>query len=107
MQQPIPTPTRDHIGPRPNCTTTGAIHVTPTTAEVSDFRTPQAGDRLDATGQVLRVGDEVSFHATSYTTGGIGTVKRFTATFVIIRRNNGGDIRRAPSNVTRLHAPTY
>ena len=53
--------------------------------EVSDFRTPQVGDHLDATGQVLRVGDKVSFHATSYTTGGIGTVKRFTATFVIIR----------------------
>ena len=75
--------------------------------EASDFRTPQAGDRLDATGQVLRVGDEVSFHATSYTTGGIGIVKRFTATFVVIRQSNGGDIRRAPSNVTRLHAPTY
>ena len=75
--------------------------------EVSDFRTPQAGDRLDATGQVLHVGDEVSFHATSYTTRGIGTVKRFTATFVIIRRSNGSEIRRAPSNVTRLHAPTY
>ena len=75
--------------------------------EVPDFRTPQAGDRLDATGQVLRVGDEVSFHATSYTTGGIGTVKRFTATFIIIRRSNGGDIRRAPSNVTHLHAPIY
>ena len=60
--------------------------------EVSDFRTPQAGDRLDATGQVLCVGDEVSFHATSYTTGGIGTVKRFTATFIIIRQSNGGGI---------------
>ena len=52
--------------------------------EVPDLRTPQAGDRLDATGQVLRVGDTVSFHATSYTTGGTGTVKRFTATFIII-----------------------
>ena len=74
-------------------------------AEVPD-RTPQAGDRLDAAGQVLRVGDEVSFHATSYTAGGVGTVKRFTATFVIIHRNNGGDIRCAPSNVTRLRTPT-
>ena len=72
-----------------------------------DLRTPQAGDRLDATGQVLRVGDEVSFHATSYTTGAVGTVKCFTATFVIILRGNGGDIRRAPSNVTRTHAPVY
>ena len=71
------------------------------------LRTPQAGDRLDATGQVLRVGDEVSFHATSYTAGGTGTVKRFTATFVIIQRGNGGDIRRAPSNVTRLRVPLY
>ena len=71
--------------------------------EAPDPRTPQAGDRLDATGQVLRVGDTVSFLATSYTTGGTGTVKRFTATFVIIRRDNGGEIRRAPSNVTRLH----
>ena len=42
----------------------------PHRTEVSDFRTPQPGDHLDATGQVLRVGDEVSFHATSYTTGG-------------------------------------
>ena len=44
--------------------------------ETPDLRTPQAGDRLDATGQVLHVGDEVSFHATSYTAGGTGTVKR-------------------------------
>ena len=84
------------------------LHPPPTRQpEASDFRTPQAGDHLDATGQVLCVGDEVSFHATSYTTGGIGTVKRFTATFVIICRSSGGDIRRAPSNVTRLHAPGY
>ena len=68
-----------------------------------DSRTPQAGDRLDATGRVLHVGDTVSFLATNYTTGGTGTVKRFTATFVIVRRNNGGEVRRAPSNVTRLH----
>ena len=66
-------------------------------------RTPQAEDRLDVTGQVLRVGDTVGFHATNYTTGGTGTVKRFMATFVIIRRDNGGKIRCAPSNVTRLH----
>ena len=72
-----------------------------------DPRTPQAGDRLDAMGQVLRVGDEVSFHATNYTTGGVGTIKHFTATFVIIRRGNGGEVRRAPSNVTRTHAPVH
>ena len=96
---------RDPTTPPPEQHT---LHPPPTRRpEASDFRTPQAGDRLDATGQVLRVGDEVSFHATSYTTGGIGTVKRFTATFVIIRRGNGGDIRRAPKDVTRLHAPTY
>ena len=70
--------------------------------EAPESRTPQAGDRLDATGRVLRVGDTVSFLATNYTTGGTGTVKRFTATFVIVRRNNGGEVRRAPSNVTRL-----
>ena len=104
---------------RPLATTSGRDPTTPSLepytsrplpphrTEVPDFRTPQAGDRLDATGQVLRIGDEVSFHTTSYTTGGVGTVKRFTATFVIIHRNNSGDIRRAPSNVTRLHAPTY
>ena len=50
---------------------------------------------MDATKQVLRVGDEVSFHATSYTAGGTGTVKRFTATFIIIRWGNGGEICRA------------
>ena len=72
-----------------------------------DPRTPQAGDRLDATGQVLRVGDTVSFHTTSYTTGGTGTVNRFTATFVIMRRDNGGEIRRAPSNVTHLHISIF
>ena len=71
--------------------------------EAPDPRTPQAGDRLDATGQVLRVGDTVSFLATNYTTGGTGTMKRFMATFVIIRWDNGDEIRRAPSNVTRLH----
>ena len=32
--------------------------------EPPEYRTPQAGDRLDGTGQVLRVGDEVSFLAT-------------------------------------------
>ena len=69
-----------------------------------DSCTPQAGDRLDATGQVLRVGDEVSFLTTNYTTGGVGTIKRFTATFVIIRRGNGGEVQRAPSNITRTHA---
>ena len=75
--------------------------------ETPHLRTPQAGDRLDATGQVLRVGNEVSFHATSYTGGGTGTVKRFTATFVIIRRGNGGDIRHAPINVAHLRVPIY
>ena len=75
--------------------------------EAPDPRTPQAGERLDATGQVLRVGDTVSFYATSYTTGGTGTVNRFTATFVIIRRDNGGEICRAPSNVTRLHISIF
>ena len=69
------------------------LHPPPThQPEASDFRTPQADDRLDATGQVLHVGDEVSFHATSHTTRGIGTVKRFTATFVIIHWSSGGDI---------------
>ena len=76
-------------------------------AEAPDLRTPQAGDRLDATGQVLRVGDTVSFHTTSYTTGGTGTVKCFTANFVIIRRDNGGQIRRAPSNITCLRVTIY
>ena len=75
--------------------------------EVPDPRTPQAGDRLDATGQVLRVGDTVSFHTTSYTTDGTGTVKHFMATFVIIRRDNGGEIHRAPSNVTCLHISIF
>ena len=69
-----------------------------------DCRTPQAGDRLDAIGQVLRIGDEVSFLATNYTRGGTATVRRFTATFVILRRDSGGEVRRAPSNVTRIHA---
>ena len=72
--------------------------------QVVDQRTPQAGDRLDAIGQVLRIGDEVSFLATNYTKGGTATVRRFTATFVILRRDNGGEVRRAPSNVTRIHA---
>ena len=82
-----------------------ASHPPPTRqAQVVDQRTPQAGDRLDAIGQVLRVGDEVSFLATNYTRGGTATVWRFTATFVILRRDNGGEVRRAPSNVTRIHA---
>ena len=82
-----------------------ASHPPPTRqAQVVDQRTPQAGDRLDAIGQVLRVGDEVSFLATNYTRGGTATVRRFTATFVILRRDNGGEVRRAPSNVTRIHA---
>ena len=40
-----------------------------TQTQASEHRTPQAGDRLDATGQVLRVGDRVSFLATNYTAG--------------------------------------
>ena len=82
-----------------------ASHPPPTRrAQVLDQCTPQAGDRLDAIGQVLRVGDEVSFLATNYTRGGTATVRRFTATFVILRRDNGGEVRRAPSNMTRIHA---
>ena len=76
------------------------------TAQVQppEQRTPQAGDRLDGTGhQVLRIGDEVSFLATNYTTGGTATIRCFTATFVILHRNNGCEVRRAPSNVTQLH----
>ena len=42
--------------------------------EPPEYRTPQAGDRLDATGQVLRVGDEVSFLATQYTAGGTASI---------------------------------
>ena len=67
--------------------------------------TPRAGDRLDAAGHVLRVGDEVSFLATQYTAGGTAIIRRFTATFAILRRSNGGEVRRAPSNVTRLLPP--
>ena len=63
------------------------------------------GDRLDATGQVLHIGDEVSFLATQYTTGGTATIRRFTATFVILRRSNGGEVRRAPTNITRVLPP--
>ena len=66
---------------------------------------PQVGDQLDATGQVLRIGDKVSFLATQYTTGGTATIRRFTATFVILRHSNGGEVHRAPSNVTRLLPP--
>ena len=75
--------------------------------QLQEQRTPQAGDRLDATGQALRVGDEVSFLATNYTAGGTTIIRRFTATFVILRRNNGGEVCRAPSNVTRLHPPIH
>ena len=42
----------------------------PAQTQAPDHHTPQAGDRLDATGQVLRIGDEVSFLATNYTAGG-------------------------------------
>ena len=73
-------------------------------AQVVEQRIPQAGGRLNAVGQVLRVGDEVSFLATNYTKGGTGIVRRFTATFVILRRDNGSEVRCAPSNVTRIHA---
>ena len=86
------------------------IHRTPPPAgrtETPHLCTPQAGDHLDATRQVLHVGDKVSFHATSYTAGGTGTVKCFTATFIIIRRGNGGDICHDPSNITRLCVPIY
>ena len=79
----------------------------PTQTQAPEHRTPQAGDRLDATGQVLCVGDEVSFLATNYTAGGTATVRRFTATFVILRRDNGGEVRCAPSNVTRIHSLQY
>ena len=75
--------------------------------EPLEYRTPRAGDRLDATGQALRVGDEVSFLATQYTTGGTAIIRRFTATFAILRRSNGGEVRRAPSNVTRLLPPHH
>ena len=73
--------------------------------EPLEHRTPRAGDRLDATGQVLHVGDEVSFLATQYTAGGTAIIRRFTAMFAILRRSNGGEVRRAPSNVTRLLPP--
>ena len=73
--------------------------------EPPEYRTPQAGDRLDATGQVLRIGDEVSFLATQYTAGGTATIRRFTATFVILRHSNGGEVRHAPSNVIHLLPP--
>ena len=46
----------------------------PTQTQAPEHRTPQAGDHLDATGQVLRVGDKVSFLATNYTAGGTATV---------------------------------
>ena len=98
-----PTSVRDPRAPSPEHHTS---HPPTRQSAVSDPRIPQAGDRLDATRQVLRVGDEVSFHATNYTSGGVGTVKRFTATFVIIRQGTG-EIRRAPSNVMRLRTPTY
>ena len=73
--------------------------------EPPEYCTPQAGDRLDATGQVLRIGDEVSFLAMQYTAGGTATIRRFTATFIILRHGNGGEVRCAPSNVTRLLPP--
>ena len=73
--------------------------------EPLEYRTPRAGDRLDATGQVLRVGDEVSFLATQYTAGGTAIIRRFAATFAILSRSNGGEVHRAPSNVTRLLPP--
>ena len=99
------TPGRDLTTLAPESYTS---HTPPTHRPTApDPRTPQAGDCLDATGQVLRVGDEVSFHATSYTTGGVGTIKRFMATLVIICRGNGGEVRQAPSNVTRTHAPVH
>ena len=46
----------------------------PAQVQAPEHRTPQAGDRLDATGQVLRVGDKVSFLATNYTAGRTATV---------------------------------
>ena len=75
--------------------------------ESPEYRTPQAGDRLDATGQVLRIGDEVSFLATQYTAEGTATSRRFTATFVILRHSNGSEVCRAPTNVTRLLPPRH
>ena len=101
--RPAATPSQHGIATHPpdRCTS----HPPPTRRDQEfDRRTPQAGDRLDAIGQVLRIGDEVSFLATNYTRGGTATVRRFTATFVILRRDNGGEVRRAPSNVTRIHA---
>ena len=74
-------------------------------AQAPEQSTPQAGDRLDATGQVLRIGDEVSFLATNYTAGGTATIQRFTAMFVILRRKNGCEVHCTLSNVTRLHTP--
>ena len=101
LRPPTTVPSHTTIARPPEHYTPHRTLVRRTGAPVS--RTPQAGDRLDATVQVLHVGDTVSFLATNYTTGGTGTLKRFTATFVIVRRNNGGEVRRAPSNVTRLH----
>ena len=43
--------------------------------QTPEQRTPQVGDHLDATGQVLRIGDEVSFLTTNYTAGGTATIQ--------------------------------
>ena len=99
-----PIPTLSQYGTTASSPDWCAAHPFPTQrAQVSDQRTPQVGDCLDTIGQVLRVGDEVSFLATNYTRGGTTTVRQFTATFVILCRDNGGEVRRAPSNVTRIH----
>ena len=97
---------RQHNNPYSHTGDTNAAHRVPA-AQTPALCTPQAGNCLDATGQVLCVGDKVSFLAMNYTTGGTGIVRHFMATFIIIRRSNGGEIHCAPSNVTRLHMPTH
>ena len=65
------------IAARYHCALTRPVHLTPAPtirAQVLEQCTPQAGDHLDATDQVLRIGDEVSFLATNHTMGGTTTV---------------------------------
>ena len=48
------------------------------------------------------VGDHVHFRATKITPGGAGLIVRVVRNFVIIQRNTGEQVQRAPKNITLI-----
>ena len=61
---------------------------------------PRTTGQHTSTHQGLVIGDRVRFTATRITAAGTGRITRFVRNFVLIERDDGTTIQRAPKNVS-------